>query len=183
MQILFLQGGGAGAHDEWDVRLVESLGRALGPGHQIRYPRLPAEDDPSVARWKPAIRAELARLPDGAVVVGHSIGATMLVHALAEEPPPHRLALVVLVAAPFVGEGGWPGEELRTPPDLGARLPVGVPVHVFHGDADATAPPAHADLYARVIPQARVHRVRGADHQLNEDLTTVAEVIRALERG
>jgi pimeloyl-ACP methyl ester carboxylesterase len=182
MQILFIQGGGAGAHDDWDIRLVRSLEGALGPGHEVRYPRMPREDDPSYARWKPALREALAQLDDGAVVVGHSIGGTMLVHALADEPPPHALALIVLVAAPFVGEGGWPGEELTTPPDLGARLPRGVPVHVFHGAADDTAPPAHADLYGRVIPGARVHRVPGADHQLNDDLSEVAKVIRELRR-
>jgi hypothetical protein len=29
-QILFIQGGGAGAHDEWDDKLVDSLRRELG---------------------------------------------------------------------------------------------------------------------------------------------------------
>jgi hypothetical protein len=37
-QILFIQGGGAGAHDEWDDKLVESLRRELGTGYEIRYP-------------------------------------------------------------------------------------------------------------------------------------------------
>jgi hypothetical protein len=29
-QILFIQGGGAGVHDEWDDKLVDSLWRELG---------------------------------------------------------------------------------------------------------------------------------------------------------
>lgn len=29
-QVLFIQGGGAGTHDEWDGKLVESLRRELG---------------------------------------------------------------------------------------------------------------------------------------------------------
>jgi hypothetical protein len=58
----------------------------------------------------------------------------------------------VLIAAPFVGEGGWPSDEFELPSDLGARLPQGVRVHVFHGLQDETAPPSHADLYAQVIP-------------------------------
>ncbi|MGC4875978.1 hypothetical protein ACLQ26_06825 [Micromonospora sp. DT43] len=41
-----------------------------------------------------------------------------------------------------------------------------------------TAPPSHADLYADVIPQARVYRLPGRDHQLNDDLGDVAAVIR-----
>jgi len=30
-QLLFVQGGGIGVHDEWDNKLVESLRRNLGP--------------------------------------------------------------------------------------------------------------------------------------------------------
>ena len=46
-QLLFIQGGGAGAHDEWDNKLVESLRRELGPDYEIRYPRMPNECYPS----------------------------------------------------------------------------------------------------------------------------------------
>ena len=38
-QILFIQGGGAGAHDEWDDKLVKSLRRELGSGYEVRCPR------------------------------------------------------------------------------------------------------------------------------------------------
>ncbi len=179
-QLLFIQGGGAGTHDEWDDKLVASLRQALGPAWDIRYPRMPNEDDPTYAAWKPAIEREMAGLDDGAILVGHSIGGTVLVNALAEKPPGKRIGAIVLVAAPFVGEGGWPADELTTPADLGARLPSGVPVHVFHGDNDDTAPPAHADLYARVIPHASIHRLPGRDHQLGNDLAEVAGVIGSL---
>lgn len=174
MEILFVQGGGSGAHDEWDDKLVDSLRRELGD--EVRYPRMPAEDDPSYAAWSVAIRGELAALADGAVVVGHSVGGTILVQTLSESAE-RALAMIVLIAAPFVGPGGWPGEEFELPADLGARLPQGVPVHVFHGLDDDTSPPSHADLYARAIPQARIHRLPGRDHQLNGDLREVAETI------
>jgi predicted alpha/beta hydrolase family esterase len=152
-QILFIQGGGAGAHDQWDDKLVDSLRRGLGDGREVRYPRMPDEDDPSYARWVEAIRREMAGLDDGAVVVGHSVGGTLLINALAEQAPERKLAAIVLIAAPFVGAGGWPSDEFELPSDLGARLPQGVPVHVFHGLEDETAPPSHAHLYASAIPR------------------------------
>jgi pimeloyl-ACP methyl ester carboxylesterase len=176
-QILFIQGGGAGVHDEWDGKLVESLRRELGDGHEVRYPRMPGEDDPNYARWSAAIRGEMADLDDGAIVAGHSVGAAILVNALAEQPPDRGLAAIVLIAAPFVGADGWPGDEFELPRDLGERLPPGVPVHVFHGLEDHTVPPSHADLYARAIPEAVMHRLPGRDHQLNNDLTDVAKTI------
>ena len=158
-QILFIQGGGAGAHDEWDDKLVESLRRELGAGYEVRYPRMPDEGDPSYTRWIAAIRREMADLDDGAVVAGHSVGAAILVNALAEQPPKRGLGAIVLIAAPFVGEGGWPSDGFKLTSDLGARLPPGVRVHVFHGLQDETVPPSHAGLYALAIPQAQVRQL------------------------
>ncbi|MGO4192146.1 alpha/beta fold hydrolase [Arthrobacter sp. YAF17] len=178
-QILFIQGGGAGTHDDWDNKLVGSLLRGLGDGYEVQYPRMPDEDDPDPAAWSTAIRRELAALEDGAVVVGHSVGAAILINALAGQPPGCALAAIVLIAAPFVGDGGWPADDFELPTNLGTRLPHGVPVHVFHGLADQTVPPSHADLYAGVIPQAQVHRLPGRDHQLNNDLSDVAKAIGA----
>ncbi len=182
-QILFIQGGGAGVHDFWDDKLVESLSRELGDGHEVRYPRMPDEGDQSYATWSAVLRREMADLDDGAIVVGHSVGATILINALAELPPPTNLGAIMLIAAPFVGEGGWPNDEFELTNDLGARLPQDVAVHVFHGFQDGTAPPSHADLYARAIPQAQVYRLPGRDHQLNNDLSDVAKAIRDAEPG
>jgi pimeloyl-ACP methyl ester carboxylesterase len=176
-QILFIQGGGAGAHDEWDSKLVESLRRELGAGYEIRYPHMPGEGDPAYARWSAAIRREMADLGDGAVVAGHSVGAAILINALAGQPPERGIGAIVLIAAPFVGAGGWPSDEFELTDDLGARLPPGVRVHVFHGLQDETVPPSHAGLYAQVIPQAQVHWLPGRDHQLNNDLSEVAEAV------
>jgi pimeloyl-ACP methyl ester carboxylesterase len=179
-QVLFIQGGGAGTHDEWDDKLVDSLRRELGDGYEVRYPRMPDEDEPGYARWSVAIRTELAGLADGAVVVGHSVGGTILVAALAEQPAERELSAIVLVAAPFVGPGGWPGEEFELPDDVGARLPHGARVLVFHGLEDETAPPSHAQLYARAIPQAQLSLLPGRDHQLDDDLSDVARGIEGL---
>jgi pimeloyl-ACP methyl ester carboxylesterase len=182
-QILFIQGAGAGVHDEWDDKLCDDLRRRLGDGHNVRYPRMPAEDDPSYATWSAAIRREVASLGNGATVVGHSVGGTIMIHAIAEQPPEQKLAAIVLIAAPFVGEGGWSGDEFPLPGDLGASLPEDVRVHVFHGLDDQTALPSHADLYARAIPQAQVHRLPGRDHQLNNDLGEVAKAIMSWGRA
>jgi pimeloyl-ACP methyl ester carboxylesterase len=51
---------------------------------------------------------------------------------------------------------------------------------VFQGLEDDTVPPAHADLYARAIPQAQLHWLPGRDHQLRNELGDVATLIRKL---
>jgi predicted alpha/beta hydrolase family esterase len=179
-QLLFIQGGGKGTHDELDNQLVESLRRELGQGYEVHYPRMPNEEDPSYASWKPAIERMLATLPADAIVVGHSLGATILVKVLAECSAPIQLAAIFLIAAPFVGNGGWSTDDLQFPSDLGTRLPPGVPIQFFHGLEDEIAPPAHVGLYARAVPGARIHRLPGRNHQLNGDLIDVAAAISAV---
>lgn len=179
-QVLFIQGGGAGAHDEWDNKLVESLARELGPPYEITYPRMPDEADPTYAAWKAALEQEIAALDDGAILIGHSLGGTILINALADNPPERKLSGVFLIAAPFVGAGGWLSEDITSLPELGARLSEVTPVWLYHGSADDTAPFAHVDLYARAIPHALVRKLAGRNHQLDDDLAEVAADVRAL---
>ena len=179
-QVLFIQGGGPGTHDQWDNVLVKNLSRELGAGYDVRYPRMPNEADPSYAKWKEAVAEEIASLDDGAILIGHSIGGTILINALAGLPRNRKLAGIFLIAAPFVGAGGWPSEEIKPAADLGARVPPNTPIYLFHGTDDETAPFAHVDLYEAAIPQAIVHRLHGRNHQLNDDLSEVAAVVRTL---
>lgn len=176
-EVLFVQGAGPAVHDEWDLELVESLRRGLGQSYHVRYPRMPDEGDPRMATWRPVLEEELASLGPDAVAVGHSVGGTMLIHVLADMAPPITLAAIVLIAAPFIGDGGWPSDEIAPRADLGALLPPTAPVLLYHGEDDAEVPVTHVDRYAAAIPRARVCRLAGRDHQLNNDLSEVARDI------
>ena len=143
-QVLFVQGGGENVHADWDAKLVESLRSELGPNYDIHYPRMPDQEDPKYVAWKATLEKELAALDDGAILVGHSIGGTILINALAKHSPERELGAIILVAAPFVGEGGWDSHDWKPQRELVEKLPSGVPIFLFHGLADDTAPPTHA---------------------------------------
>ncbi len=53
----------------------------------------------------------------------------------------------------------------------------GVTVYLYQGDADETTPMTHLDLYAKAIPHAHGRRLNGRNHQLNDDLSEVAQDI------
>jgi len=178
--VLFIQGGGSDTHDHWDNKLVESLKLSLGQRYLVHYPRMPNEDEPTYAGWKKAIGENIDQHGDGLIIVGHSIGAMILVNALASSPPNYSLYGVFLIATPFIGEGGWTSREITVRKNLGASLPYGVPIFLYHGDKDDTAPIDHVDLYAQAIPQAKIKRLEGRDHQLNNDMHEVAHDILSL---
>jgi len=180
IHILFIQGGGEGTHDHWDNKLVASLGRALGADTSIHYPRMPYEDEPSYTAWKPALVRALESLDDGAVLVGHSLGGAFLLQVLVEARLTFRPRALILIAAPFFGPGGWPGDEIAAHADLAQRLPADMPVILVHGTDDETVPYAHAELYARALPQAVLRPAPRRDHQLNDDLRSVGREIRSL---
>lgn len=179
-QVLFVQGGGEGVHDQWDNQLVDSLRSELGPDYEIRYPVMPNEADPQYALWKHALEREIAVLGHGAVVVGHSVGGTILINVLAERTPQSSLGAICLIAAPFIGAGGWASDDIQPRSDLAARLPGDVPIFLYHGRNDDTVPFAHLELYARALPGAHVRRLADRDHQLNNTLSELASDIRRL---
>jgi predicted alpha/beta hydrolase family esterase len=180
--VLFVQGGGADTHDAWDDKLVASLGQALGPGYVVHYPRMPDEGNPDAQAWKHAIARELARLEDDVILVGHSIGAAIVLDQVADGDRKRRLAGIFLIAAPYIGDGGWPSDDVRPTSDLAARLPGDVPIHLYHGDDDDTVPRSHVHLFEKALPRATIHRLEGRDHQLNDDLSEVARDIGRLRR-
>ena len=177
-EVLFVQGGGRGAH-QVDASLVASLANELGSDYEVHYPIMPHEDRPDYPAWNRILIEQLARLGDGVILVGHSVGATIVVWSLAEGQPQHQMAGVFLIAAPFVGDGGWQIEDFAPPKDIGTRVPD-VPIYLYHGREDETVPFAHVDLYAAALPQAFVRRLAGRNHQLDDDLSEVARDISGL---
>lgn len=179
-QILFVQGAGEGVHDHWDDKLVTSLERELGEHYAVRYPRMPGEEDPRYMAWRAALVREFDSLEDGAILVGHSVGGTVLLHALAEQPLKFRPGGLFVLAAPYIGEGGWPSDDIVERTDFAGCLPPGVPIRLYHGDYDDVVPTSHVQRYAEAMPLAVVRILERRDHQLNDDMRDVARDIRSM---
>jgi predicted alpha/beta hydrolase family esterase len=180
-QLLFIQGGGKGTHDDWDNKLVASLERALGADYTVRYPRMPDESAPDPATWKKAIARELGKLSDGMCLVGHSVGAAIVMDYLAGATMERQVAGVFLIATPFIGDGGWPSDDLRPTSQVALALHGGAPLYFYQGRDDDTVPFAHVELLATAFPTATIRRLDGRNHQLNDDLSEVAHDIKRLE--
>lgn len=178
-KVLFVHGAGEGAYD-CDSQLARSLQRELGDRYRVHYPRMPDEAAPRYAAWKAALLDAFDALGDGCVLVGHSAGGAVLVHVLAEERLRLKPGVLGLIAAPFMGPGGWTSEDIGRFPGAD-HLPAGLPVFLHHGTHDQRVPPAHAGLYAKAMPDATVCMLPGRDHQLNNNLSELARDIASLD--
>lgn len=177
-QVLFIQGGGAGAHDA-DAMLATSLQDALGDHYQVWYPQIPHEEQPEYHAYRAQIAASLASLDEPVILVGHSLGAFTLVRFLSEKQTTHQIAGIFLIAAPYVGVGGWQDAQYATPDNLAPRLPGEVPIYCYHSRDDESVPFSHLALYAKRLPHAVIREVDGG-HQLNNDVSAVAKDIKSL---
>ena len=181
-QVLFIQGAGKDAYKE-DEKLVASLRLLLGREYEVHYPAKQNEEDADYETWKRQIEKNLAELDSEVIVVGHSVGASILIKCLAEGAT-KKIAGIFLIASPFWGgDKGWKYEgyeALALPEGHADHLPSNA--HFFyHSRDDEIVPFAHLALYAQKFPQATIRELNGRGHQLHNDLSEVAEDIKSLE--
>jgi uncharacterized protein len=179
--VLFVHGAGEGAYEE-DRQLAASLQNALGSAYAVRYPRMPEEDSATYADWKAPIERELATLDNELILVGHSVGGSVLAKYLSEERIGESVAGLFLLAAPYWnGDGIWKWDEVRLPEDVAAKLASIRRIVLYHSRDDDSVPFTHLALYAASLPQATIRAVDGRGHQFGNDLADVAEAIRRAE--
>ena len=177
--VLFIQGGGDREDYEADAKLVTSLREALGKAYTVHYPLLSNESSPDFGRRK-QIGKQISLMKGGIILLGHSLGASMLLKYLSENEVKKKIAGIFLISTPF-----WTGDEdwkqgLKLHGDFPDKLPKGVPIFLYHCRDDEEVPFEHLSLYAQKLPQASVREIANGGHQLSNNLSLVAKDIKSL---
>jgi uncharacterized protein len=176
--VLFIHGGGQGAY-EIDALLAESLQKELGSAYDVRYPKMPLEEDAGYSDWKARIAAELASLEDEVILVGHSVGGSILLKFLSEEQVASSIAGLFLIATPyFGGDEDWNYEELTLSPDFPEKLSNIPRIFFYQSRDDETVPFAYLALYAEKLPKATFREFDGRGHQFRSNLADIASDIK-----
>jgi serine hydrolase len=179
--VLFIHGAGEGAFEE-DGLLVASLQNALGFAYDVYYPKMPDEDSATYADWKAPIERELTTLDDDVILVGHSVGGSVLVKYLSEQQLDKPISSLFLLATPYWGaDAFWKWDEARLPEHVAAKLASSPRIFLYHSRDDDIVPFAHLALYTAKLPQATIREFDGRGHQFGNDLAEVAEDIRRAE--
>ena len=181
-QVLFIQGGGGKEDYNADAKLVASLREAIGEAYTVYYPPMLDEHAPDFGRKK-QIQQELVAIEGTVILVGHSLGASMILKLLSESQVDKKIEGIFLISTPF-----WSGDEdwvegLKLQTNFAAKLPANVPVFLYHCSDDEEVPFDHLDRYAQKLQQAIVREIAGGGHQLDNDLSLVAKDIQSLRSG
>lgn len=180
--VLFIQGAGAGAYEE-DEKLAASLGHSLGSEYEVRYPAMLNEEDAPYEQWKQQIENEVTAMQEPIFLVGHSVGASVVIKYMSEVKVEKAIAGIFLIACPFWGGNGWRYEgyeELALPKAFATSLPKDTSIVLYHCRDDEVVPFEHLALYADILPEAQLRELDEGGHQLNNDLSVVAKDIKSL---
>jgi uncharacterized protein len=175
-QLLFVQG--AGGYEE-DKKLVESLRENLGEGYEVKYPKMPDDDNFGHEAWKEQISKNLLDIKGEVILVGHSFGASTLLKYLSEEKPERTVAGLFLIATPYWGSEDWQ-KEYAFEENFAPQLPKNLKIFFYHSRDDDVVPFEHLRLYKEKLPQATFLEVERGGHQFNNDLSKVAQDIQKL---
>lgn len=179
-QVLFVHSGGDQGEHQGSSDLVAHLQLGLGSNYNVLYPQMPDPEEPEYEAWKQQLDQEFEVLDDEIILVGHSLGGSVLVKYLSEQAPEKTIAGLFMVAAPFWGLKNWRVEEYMLAKNFTANLPRIPYIYLYHSQTDAVVPFAHVEQYARKLPGSVLHTCTGGDHLFNAGLPELVDDIRKL---
>ncbi|MEJ2557124.1 MAG: alpha/beta hydrolase [Anaerolineae bacterium] len=116
------------------------------------------------------------------ILVGHSVGGSILLKYLSEENVKKPIVGIFLIATPYFGAEDWQVDEVTLHEGFGSQLPQGAPIFLYHSRDDEWVPFAHLAMYAKQLPQATIREFDDRGHQFNNDLSEVASDIANLQK-
>ena len=181
-QIFFAHSGGAQGHPgEGSFDLVSSLKQQLSNEYDIHYPIIDDPEVPTYKMWKKLFSAEFKRIKQPVILIGHSLGGSVLLKYLSEERPKIAVSALFLVATPLWGKNGWEVEDFVLQEGFESELKHITKVYLYHCNKDAIVPFEHLSFYKAAFPHAIVRVLDGTDHAFATGLPELVADIQALE--
>ncbi|MET0298381.1 MAG: alpha/beta fold hydrolase [Flavitalea sp.] len=181
--ILFIHGAGDGAY-EWTLPRITPI-HELYDHYRFHFPRMPKPDAPSYQKWSKQLKEELMHIDDQAILVGHSLGGSVLLKYFSENDesiPDDKYKALFLVSTPFWGENGWDGNEFELRSDFAKHLGMFSNIYILHNEDDDVVPFSHHKIYLDKIPGAVAISFKSGEHLATENLASIVDVVRDLEK-
>jgi len=150
--------------DEGSARLLNFLKTRLSSSFQIIAPPMPKPDEPNYESWKQALREIMKIMDDDMILIGHSLGGSVLLKFLSEEPVYNSINVLYLIAVPFWGLGDWEVHEFTLKHEFVKQLPVVRSIVIYQSKDDQIVSVDHAEKYASMLPGAECHILNGHGH-------------------
>jgi predicted alpha/beta hydrolase family esterase len=179
-QILFVHSAGPQGHREGSDYIVRYMIDALGPRYRVWLPDMPDPENPHYADWKVRLRRELASIDDDLILVGHSLGASVLLKYLSEETLQQRVVGLFLIGAVYWGKKDWDVKEYCLKRNFSSKLPPIERIFLYHSHDDEVVPITHLRYFAVEMPNAIVREFQHRGHLFGRGLPELVDDIKGL---
>lgn len=180
--ILFIQGAGTETI-ALEEPMVHALHQQLGSEFHIRHPGMPEADAPAYGLWKAAIEKEIGAVTGPLILLGHSLGGSVLLKYFSEVPVPENVLGLILFGMPFWGAAGWKYKEFELDEEKLHGLKVLKGIYIYHSRSDEEVPFEHLDHYLRILPAAQSRVLTAIDHSYKGAVNIIVKDINELAEG
>lgn len=180
VDVLFIHSAGPQSGEQGSAPLLRHLRRGLGARFRVHAPTMPLPDSPSYDRWQAELETRLPPDRSPRFLVGHSLGASVLLKYLSEQDRSAWPAGLFLVATPWWGDQGWDAREFTLRDGFEKALPETLRIHLYQARNDEVVAFDHVSRYAEALPRATVHALDGGGHTFPDGLPDLVRDIGAL---
>ncbi len=181
-ELLFIHGAGDQSEGRGSFSLFARLRSGLGMFDRICAPLMPHPEYPDYAEWEAGLARHLECVHVGTLLVGHSLGGSVLLKYLTEHRLEERVGGVFAIGSPYWGaDPDWDVEPFKFRTDAPVALDDTGHTFIYHSSDDEVIPFAHHDAYARKFPGAKLRAVEGVAHDFVSGVEIVMEDLRAIQ--
>ncbi|MFB4166929.1 alpha/beta hydrolase [Virgibacillus sp. JSM 102003] len=180
-QILFIHSAGPQGEHEGSFDLIVYLQDNLNAEYNLIIPEMPNPENPEYTRWKERLSKEFASLEGEVILIGHSLGGSVLLKYLSEEDCHLKISSLHSVAAPYWGKNGfWESEEFALSENFAAKLPPISQVFFYHSRDDEVVSFDHFKEYTEEFLTAAPRAIENKGHLFHSGLPELVNDIKGL---
>lgn len=165
-------GLGKGSYD-----LVRYLRTKLKADYRVLFPMIEKPTAPTYSKFKALFRSAFDALEEPIVLMGHSLGGSLLLKYLSEEKPRIPVLGLFLVSTPH-----WKSTmpEFQLEPHFEKALKGISKIFLYHSKNDDVVPISNLAFYEKAFPHAVVRTLKGKEHTFERGLPSLISDIRSL---
>ncbi|WP_077622483.1 alpha/beta fold hydrolase [Sediminibacillus massiliensis] len=179
-QVLFIHSAGPQKGKRGSSHLIAYLQNSLSKDYHFSSPAMPNPENPSYAAWKAILKKKLSELKGNVVLIGHSLGGSVLLKYLSEEACDLSISGLFVMGSPYWGlDKEWLNQEFELSNDFALRVPQISQIYLYQSRNDEVVPFSHFEYYAYKLPHAKTRVFENYGHLFQDDLPELVHDIES----
>src|SRR5690625_4458642 len=119
---------------------------------------MPNPENPEYKLWKVQLEKEFAALDGEVLLIGHSLGGSVLLKYLSEKTINCTISGLFMIAAPYRGkDDDWQANAYILQKDFTTKLPQISHIFLYHSRHNEVVPSQHLQYYKQKLRKVHTH--------------------------